>query len=134
MLQYDLSQSVPGMWMRLFCPSLPLPYLWLALPLPLTKNEKTTVGNFLNFCGSVACLLLHFIILRRQKPPYIGITLPTSLKLIVPNYFVFLFFIKTRVECRTVLFTLFVIAEPLMYFCVCHRTTTNKNLEITNCL
>ena len=68
---------------------LPLPYL--SLPLPLTKNEKTTVDNFFNFCGSVACLLLYFIILRKQKPSYIAITLPTSLELIVLNYSEFLF-------------------------------------------
>ena len=61
----------------------------LPLPLPLTKNEKTTVDNFFNFCGSVACLLLHFIILRKQKPSFIAITLPTSLELIVLNYSVF---------------------------------------------
>ena len=60
-------------------------------PLPLTKNEKT-VDNSFNFCGSVACLLLHFIILRGQKPSFIAIILPTSLELIVPNYFVFLLF------------------------------------------
>ena len=66
--------------------SLPLPHL----SLPLTKNEKTTVDNFFNFCGSVACLLLHFIILRKQKPLFVAITLPTSLELIVPNYSVFL--------------------------------------------
>ena len=75
---------------------LPLPYLLLSrphlsLPFPLTKNEKTTVDNFFNFCGSVACLLLHFIILRGQKLSFIVITLPTSLELIVPNYSVFLF-------------------------------------------
>ena len=68
---------------------LPLPHLSLSLPLPLTKNEKTTVDNFFNFCGSVACLLLHFIILRRQEPSFIAITLPTSLELIVLNYSVF---------------------------------------------
>ena len=61
------------------------------LPLLLTKNEKTTVDNFFNFCGSVACLLIHFIILRGQKSSFIAITLPTSLELIVPNYSVFLF-------------------------------------------
>ena len=44
------------------------------LPLPLTKNEKTTVDIFFNFCGSVAYLLLHFIILRKQKPSFIAIT------------------------------------------------------------
>ena len=60
------------------------------LPLPLTKNNKTTVDNFFNFCGSVA-FLLHFIILKRQKPSFIAITLPTSLDLIVPNYSMFLF-------------------------------------------
>ena len=91
------------------------------LPLPLTKNEKTTFDNFFNFCGFVPCLLLHFIILRRQKPSFITITLPTSLELIVLNYSVFFFIdIRTRVECRTVLFNLFVIAKPLMYFRVCH--------------
>ena len=67
----------------------PLPHL--ALPLPLTENEKTTVDNFFNFCGSVPCLLLHFIILKRQKHSFIAITLPTSLELIVPNYSMFLF-------------------------------------------
>ena len=61
----------------------------LPLPLSLTENEKTTVDNFFNFCESVACLLLHFIILRRQKPSFIAITLPTSLELIVLNYSVF---------------------------------------------
>ena len=54
-------------------------------PLPLTKTEKTTVDNFFNFCGSLACLLLHFVILRRQKSSFIAITLPTSLELIVSN-------------------------------------------------
>ena len=70
---------------------LPLPHLSLPLPLPPTKNEKTTVDNFFNFCGSVACLLLHFIILRRQKPSFIAITLSTSLQLIFSNYSVFVF-------------------------------------------
>ena len=68
---------------------LPLSHLSLPLPLPPTKNEKMTVDNFFNFCGSVACLLLHFILLRRQKPSFIVITLPTSLELIVSNYSVF---------------------------------------------
>ena len=58
---------------------------------PLAKNEETTVDNFFDFCGSAACLLLHFIILRRQKSSFIAITLPTSLELIVPNYSVFVF-------------------------------------------
>ena len=71
--------------------TLPLPLPHLSLPLPPTKNEKMTVDNFFNFYGSVACLLLHFIILRRQKPSFIVITLPTSLELIVSNYFVFFF-------------------------------------------
>ena len=69
----------------------PLPLPHLSLPFPLTKNEKTIVDNFFNFCGSVHCLLLHFNILKRQKPSFIAITSPTSLKLIVPNYSVFLF-------------------------------------------
>ena len=98
------------------------------------KTKKRPLTIFFNFCGSVACLLLHFIILRKQKPSFIAITLPTSLKLIVSNYSVFFLDIRTRVECRTVLSNLFVIAGPLMYFRVCHGTPTNKNLEITNCL
>ena len=73
----------------------PLPLLHLSLPLsplPLTKIEKMTVDNFFDFCGFVACLLLHFIILKGQKPSLIAITLPTSLELMVPNYSVFLLF------------------------------------------
>ena len=69
--------------------TLPLPHL--ALPLPLPPTKKTTVNNFFNFCGFVACLLLHFIILRKQKPSFIAITLPSSLELIVSNYSVFVF-------------------------------------------
>ena len=53
------------------------------LPLPLIKNEKTTVDTFSNFCVSVACLLLHFIILRRQISSFIAISFPTLLELIV---------------------------------------------------
>ena len=99
------------------------------------KTKKRPLTILFNFCGSVPCLLLHFIILTRQKPSFIATTLPTSLELIVLNYSVFLFLdIRTRFECRIVLFNLFVIAEPLMYFRVCHGTPTNKNLEITNCL
>ena len=71
--------------------TLPLPLPHLSLPLPPTKNEKTTVDNFFNFCGSLACFLLHFIILRRQKSSFIAISLPTSLELIVSNYSVFVF-------------------------------------------
>ena len=71
--------------------SLPLPLPHLSLPLSPTKNEKTTVENFFNFCGSVACFLLHFIILKRQKHSFIAITLPTSLELIISNYSVFVF-------------------------------------------
>ena len=98
-----LCASKPGIWKQLFREP---------LSLSLTKNEKTTVDYFFNFCGFVACLLLHFIILRRQKPLFIVISLPTSLELIVPNYSVFFFLdIRTRVKCRTVLFNRFVIAE-----------------------
>ena len=99
------------------------------------KTKKRPLTFFKNFCGSVACLLLHFIILRKQKSLLIAITLPTSLQLILPKYSAFFFLdIRTRVESKTVFFNFFVIAEPLMYFCVCHGTPTNKNLEITNCL
>ena len=56
-----------------------------------STNKKRPLTIFFNFCGSVACLLLHFIILRRQKPSFIAITLPTSLELIVSNYSVFVF-------------------------------------------
>ena len=123
----------PGMWKRLFRQPLPLRLPHLSLPLPLTKNEKTTVENFFTFCGSVACLLLHFIILRRQKPIHILLLLfLLRLSLLFRTTLVFPFLdIRTRVECKTVLFNLFVIAE-VIYFRVCHRTPTNKNLEITN--
>ena len=65
--------------------------IFQTLPLPQTKNEKTTVANFLNFCGFVAFLPLHFIILRKQKSSFTAITLLTSLELIVSNYSVFVF-------------------------------------------
>ena len=85
-------QTLPLPHLLLPLPPLPLPPLPLPpLPLPLTKSEKTIVDTFFNFCGSVACLL-HFIILRRQKPSFIVITLPTSLELIAPNHSVFLLF------------------------------------------
>ena len=98
-VNFPLSRDVEAVIFRPLPIPLPLPHLSLPfpfplppLPLPPTKNEKTTVDNFFNFCGSVACLLLHFIILWGQKPSFIAITLPTSLKLIVPNYSVFLLF------------------------------------------
>ena len=56
-----------------------------------STNKKRPLTIFFNFYGSVACLLLHFIILRRQKPSFIAITLPTSLELIAFNYSVFVF-------------------------------------------
>ena len=55
------------------------------------KTKKLPLTIFFNFCGFVACLLLHFIILKKQKPSFTAITLPTSLKLIVLNYSVFVF-------------------------------------------
>jgi len=39
-----------------------------------------------------------------------------------------------RQDAKTVLFNLFVIVEPLMYFRVCHGTPINKNLKSTNYL
>ena len=65
--------------------------IFQTLPLPPTKNEKIIVDNFFNFCGFVACLLLHFIILRRQKPSFTAIIPPASLEVIVSNYSVFVF-------------------------------------------
>ena len=59
----------------------PLPLSLLLLP--LTKNKKTTVDNFFNFCGSVACLLLHFIILREQKPLFSCLSLARFLILLL---------------------------------------------------
>ena len=73
---YHLSE--PGMWKRLF---------FKRFRFHQQKTKKRPLTIFFNFCGSVACLLLHFIILRRQKPSFIAITSPTSLKRIVSNYF-----------------------------------------------
>ena len=78
---------VPGMWKRLFFDRFRFRFRFYQ-----QKTIKRPLTIFLNFCGSVACLLLHFIILRGQKPSFIAITLPTSLELIVPNYSVFLLF------------------------------------------
>ena len=71
-----------GMWKRLFLKR---------FRFHQQKTKKRPLTIFSNFCGSVACLLLHFIILRTQKPSFIATTLPTSLELIILNYSVLLF-------------------------------------------
>jgi len=38
----------------------------------------------------------------------------------------FTIYLHTKVQSNTVLFNLFVNAEPLMYFCVCHGTPLKK--------
>ena len=82
--------------------SLPLPHL--SLPLPSTKNEKTTVDNFLNFCGYVACLFLHFIILRRQNLHLLLLLYLPRLSLLFRTALCFFYLdIRSLVECRTVL-------------------------------
>ena len=73
-----------GMWKRLF-------FKRFRFRFHQQKTKKRLLTIFLNFCGFVACLLLHFIILRKQKPSFTAITLPTSLELIVSNYSVFVF-------------------------------------------
>ena len=123
------------MWKRLFFNNFRFRFHIYRFRFHYQKTRKRLLTIFFYFCGSVVCLLLHFIILRKQKPLFIAIILPTSLELIVLNCSVFFFIdIRTRVECRAVLFNLFVIAKPLMYFRVGHGTSTKKNLEITNCL
>ena len=113
------------MWKRLF---------FNCFPLPLTKNEKTHVDNFFNFCWSVPAFYT-FIIVRDRNLHLLLLLYLLRLSLLFRITLCFFFVdIRTRVECRTVFFNLFVIAEPLMYFRVCHGTPTNKNLEITNCL
>ena len=99
---------------------LPLPHLSLPLPplpFPPTKNEKTTIDNFFfNFCGSLACFLLYFIILRRQNLHLLLLLYLLRLSLLFRTTLCLFFLdIRARVECRTVLFNLFVIVEPLMY-------------------
>ena len=84
---------VPGMWKRLFFKRFRFRFHTYRFRFRFhqQKTKKRPLTIFFNFCGSVACLLLHFIILRKPKPSFIAITLPTSLKLIVSNYSVFLF-------------------------------------------
>ena len=78
-----------GMWKRLFFKRFRFHTYRFCFHQQKTKKRPLTI--FFNFCGFVACLLLHFIILRKQKPSFTAITLPTSLELIVSNYCVFLF-------------------------------------------
>ena len=85
------------------------------------KTKKQSLTIFFNFCGFVACLLLHFIILRKRKPSFTAITLPTSLELIVRTTLCLFFLdIKTRAECRIVLLNLF-----------CHRGAPNVLLRLS---
>ena len=86
-----LSLFSPGMWKRLFFKRFRFHTYCFRFRFHQQKTKKRPLTIFFNFCGSVACLLLHFIILRKQKPSFIAITLPTSLKLIVSNYSVFVF-------------------------------------------
>ena len=93
-LALDLHYLEPGMWKRLF--RQPLPF-------PLTKNEKTTVDNFFNFCGSVACLLLYFFILGNKNLCVLLLLYLLRLNLLFRTTLCFFFLdIRTRVECRTV--------------------------------
>ena len=80
-----------GMWKRLFFKRFRFHTYRFRFRFHQQKTKKRPLTIFFNFCGSLACLLLHFIILRKQKPSFIAITLPTSLELIVSNYSVFLF-------------------------------------------
>ena len=117
------------MWKRLFFKRFRFRFHTYRSRFHKQKVRKRLLTIFFNFCESVACLLLHLIILRRQKPSYIAITLPTVLRLslLFQTTLCFSYLdIKTRVECRPVLCNLFVIAEPLLYFHVCHVTPTNK--------
>ena len=82
----------PGMWKRLFFKRFRFhTYRFRFHRFHQQKTKKRPLIIFFNFCGSVACLLLHFIILRKQKPSFIVITLSTLLELIVSNYSVFVF-------------------------------------------
>jgi len=45
-----------------------------------------------------------------------------------------LFVIVVNISYKSVLFNLFVIVEPLIYFRVCHGTPVNKTLKNTNYL
>ena len=61
--------------------------IFQTLLLPPTKNEKTTVDNFFCFGNFVTCLLLHFIFLRKQKPSFTAITLPSCCCCWLPDPF-----------------------------------------------
>ena len=76
-----------GMWKRLFFKR--FHFHIYRFRFPQQKTKKRPLTTFLNFCGFVAFLLLHFIILRKQKPSFTAITLPTSLEDIVSNYSMF---------------------------------------------
>ena len=62
------------------------------LPLLLTKNEKTNVDNFFKLlwnCSLPSPTFYHFE--ETKTYPYVVLTLPASIKLIVPSYSVFVF-------------------------------------------
>ena len=94
--QLTLRRFSAGMWKRLFFKrfrfhTYRFRFRFRRFRFHQQKTKKRPLTIFLNFCGSVACLLLHFIILRKQKPSFTAITLPTSLEYIVSNYSVFVF-------------------------------------------
>ena len=88
--------------------------------------------TFFYFCGTVVCFFLHFIILREKNLHILLLLYLLRLSLVLRTTLCFFFVdIRTCVECRTEFFNLFVNAEFLIHFRVCHGTPTDKNLEIT---
>ena len=68
------------------------------------KTRKRPLTIFLNFCGSVSCLLLHFIILRGQNLHLLQLLYLLCLSLLFRSTLCsFYLDIRSRVECRTVL-------------------------------
>ena len=84
-------------------------------PYPLTKTKKQALTIFFNFCGSVACLLLHFIIWRGKNLHLLLLHYPLCLSLLFRTTLCFLYLnIRTRVKCRTVLSFDLVTSSPSM--------------------
>ena len=96
---FSITKSIPGMWKRLFFRRFRFHtyrFRFHRFRFHQQKTKKRPFTIFFNFCGPVACLLLHFIILRRQKPSFIAISFVAILYCYIYCYS--LSVLKTRID------------------------------------
>ena len=127
--------TLAGMWKRLFFKRFRFRLHTYRFRFHQQKTRKRPLTIFLTFVGPQHAFSYTSSFWEDKNLHLLLLLYLLCLSLLFQTTLCLFFLdIRTRAECRVVLFNLFVIAEPLMYFHVFHGTPTNKNLEITNCL